>query len=158
MNGLLLFSHGSLLCGAGQALDEHAERLRGGGEFALVEVGYLNYSEPEFDEGVAKLIDAGATHITIVPYFLVPGYFVTVSLPQKLDGIKRAYPNVQFIIADPLGSDELLADALIESAAEAKAPGENWRDAYAAAAAECRAREDCPIFGTSYCPATGNCS
>src|SRR5207253_2121682 len=40
MDALILFSHGSVLCGAGQALDEHAARLRERGDFGIVEIGY----------------------------------------------------------------------------------------------------------------------
>ncbi len=156
MEGILLFSHGSLLCGAGHALDDHAARLRDLHGFSLVEVGYLNYSDPTFESGIESLVDAGADRIKIVPYFLVPGYFVTKSLPEMLDGIKERFPNVEFVVADAIGADDIIADALIDAASEATPIQTGWREAYNAAAADCRNREDCPLYGTSYCPATGS--
>src|SRR5687768_11321086 len=80
VDGLILFSHGSVLCGAGNALEAHVARLREGREWAAVEIGYLNYSRPTFQEAVQRLAAAGIRRISIVPYFLVPGYFVTTSL------------------------------------------------------------------------------
>lgn len=77
MEALILFSHGSLLCGAGEALDAHADRLRQTGEWDRVGVGYMNYSEPTFAETVAECVLRGATRIIVLPFFLVPGFFVT---------------------------------------------------------------------------------
>jgi sirohydrochlorin ferrochelatase len=148
-DALILFSHGSLLCGAGEALDAHAARLRL--EWPQVEVGYMNYSEPTFAEAVAKCEAQGATRIVVAPFFLVPGYFVTKSLPEHLAKAQADFPNLQFVVAEAIGFDERLADALIEAAAEPLGPGE-WRDDLAAAARGCRARPDCPMYGTPNCP------
>ncbi len=151
MTALILFSHGSLLCGSGEALDAHAARLRKRGEWDRVEVGYMNYSEPTFAEAVAQCQAAGATRIVVLPFFLVPGYFVTKSLPEHLAKAQTAYPDLRFVVADALGFDTGLADALIESAQNPLSPGE-WRDDLTAAARGCRARPDCPLYGTPNCP------
>ena len=68
MSALILFSHGSLLCGAGEALDAHAEGLRKTGKWQVVTVGYLNYSEPTFLEAVRHCHEQGARSITAVPF------------------------------------------------------------------------------------------
>ncbi len=149
MDALVLFSHGSLLCGSGEALDAHAERLRA--RFPLVEVGYLNYSEPTFAQAVARCEAAGASHIVVLPFFLVPGYFVSHSLPEQLKAAQAEFPSLSFAVADALGYDTRLADALIESASYPLGP-QAWRDDLQAAARGCRARPDCPLFGTPACP------
>jgi sirohydrochlorin cobaltochelatase len=154
MDGYLLFSHGSLLCGAGCALEAHAGRLRARLAGAPVEIGYLNYSDPPFETAVDRLIEVGATRIAIVPYFLVPGFFVSTSLPERLDPVRQRYPSIEFAVADVLGADPVLADALIESALGAGSDRVKWRDVYADAAANCRVRRDCPIHGTARCPLT----
>jgi len=148
MNAVILFSHGSTLCGAGTALEEHAERLRK--TFALVEVGYMNYSSPTFEDAVQKVIASGATEITVVPFFLVPGYFVSKSLPDRVDSVRPLYPGTTFTIARPLGADELLADAVIESALNPLADGQ-WREGLNTASRLCRFSEECPIYGTPAC-------
>ena len=151
MIALILFSHGSLLCGAGEALDTHAARLRQTGQWDRVEVGYMNYSEPTFSEAVAECVREGATQIIVLPFFLVPGYFVTQSLPEHLEAAHTAFPNITFTVAEALGFDPGLADALIASA-QAPLGAEEWRDDMTAAARGCRARSDCPLYGTPNCP------
>ena len=151
MNGLILFSHGSLLCGAGEALDAHADRLRRTGGWDWVAVGYLNYSQPTFAESVAECAARGATQILVLPFFLVPGYFVTKSLPEELEKAQAAHPELGFTVADAIGFDAGLADAVIASAQAPLGPDE-WRDDLAAAARGCRARPDCPLYATPNCP------
>ena len=151
MDSLILFSHGSLLCGAGKALDAHAERLRQSGAWGWVAIGYMNYSEPTFAQTVAECAAQGATRIVVVPFFLIPGYFVTKTLPEHLERARAANPNIEFTVAEALGFDTGLAEALIASASEPLGPGQ-WRDDLAAAARGCRARSDCPLYETPNCP------
>ncbi len=151
MPALILFSHGSLLCGAGEALDAHAERLRQSGDWDRVEVGYMNYSEPTFADAVARCQAEGSAEIVVLPFFLVPGYFVTKSLPEHLAASQAAFPEITFTVAKALGYDPGLADALIASAQAPLGSGE-WRDDLTAAARGCRARSDCPLYATPNCP------
>ena len=151
MNALILFSHGSLLCGAGEALDVHAARLRRTGEWGRVAVGYLNYSAPTFAESVADCAAQGATQILVLPFFLVPGYFVTKALPECLEAARAAHPDLEFTVAKAIGFDAGLADALVASAQDPLDPDE-WRDDLTAAARGCRARPDCPLYATPNCP------
>ena len=151
MDALILFSHGSVLCGAGEAVDAHAERLRARGDFARVEVGYLNYSEPRFLDAVATVAQAGATRVVVAPYFLVAGYFVQVDLPRCLAEARERYPDIEFVVADALRRDAGLADALLDAAQRAR-PAEHWRDPLARATASCGARPECPLYATPACP------
>lgn len=151
MKALILFSHGSLLCGAGEALDEHAQRLRARGGYDLVAIGYLNYSEPSFADAVATVVGAGAHRIIVAPYFLAPGYFVTTSLPKELNKASAAHPGVEFAVADALGSDTSLVDALLDAALSAR-PAAHWRDPIKRAASSCRPSPTCPLYGTPACP------
>lgn len=152
MDALILFSHGSLLCGSGEALEAHAKRLRERGDFrGIVEIGYLNYSEPLFAEAVGKVVAAGATRVIVVPYFLVEGYFVATRLPREVEKAREAHPGVEFVIAEALKHDAALADALLACAQNARPPS-RWRDPMRRASSSCKARPDCPLYGTPDCP------
>ena len=151
MDALILFSHGSLLCGAGEAVDAHAARLRERGDFGFVEVGFLNYSEPTFAETAARAVAAGATRIVVLPYFLIPGYFVSKSLPEALAPVQAQFPDVNFEVAAALGFDTGIADALLESAQAAKT-AEHWREPLRRATLSCRPSPDCPLYHTRVCP------
>ena len=153
MDGLILFSHGSLLCGSGQALDGHAQSLREAGRWAEVAVGYMNYGRPSFLESVSRLAEAGIDRITVVPYFLVPGKFVTVDLPRHLQQARAEYPGLEFRVAEPIGFDETLAEAVLELARGARGP-EAWRLDLARAAGYCEEDRACPLYGTVRCPRT----
>lgn len=151
MDGLILFSHGSVLCGAGETLRAHAKRLRARQEFGVVEIGCLNYSEPTFAEAVARCAEAGASRIIVVPYFLVPGKFVAIDLPEAIAEAQRAWPNIAFLVAEPIGYDEALADAILEMAASATTHEYWWND-LARATTFCEADPQCPFYGTFHCP------
>jgi len=151
MDAVILFSHGSVLCGSGEALNQHAARLRAQGVAPVVEVGYLNYSEPPFAQAVAACAARGATRILVAPYFLVPGKFVKVDLPEAVQAARAQFPQIEFVIAEAIGFDDALADALIASARDARGP-EHWRDDLLRAARSCRANPQCPLFGTPNCP------
>lgn len=152
-DAIILFSHGSVLCGAGQSLAELAVRMQARGDAPMVEVGYLNYSEPRFSNTVRKCVAGGATEIIVVPYFLIAGKFVKEDLPKCLTDAQRAYPAVSFRVAEALRFHPTLADALLGCAERAQTPAA-WRDTKAQAAAFCRASKRCPLYGSNDCPVT----
>jgi sirohydrochlorin cobaltochelatase len=151
-NAVILFSHGSVLCGAGEALKHHAGRLRDLELAPIVEIGYLNYSEPLFADTVDRCVSQGTTSFTVAPYFLAPGYFVEVELPKCLDSARRRHPDVHFIAAETIGFDERLADAVIE-AAKQPLNRVQWRDDLIEAPRHCVANRACPLYGSDPCPA-----
>lgn len=155
-DAIILFSHGSVLCGAGENLREIAERLRASGnENRIVEIGYLNYSEPHFEDAFARCVEQGATRITVVPYFLVAGKFVKVDLPREIERVRQKYPNVEVQVADAMKDHLALGDALLDCARRAKPPGE-WRNLWNNASQFCRANPQCPLWNTPRCPASQN--
>lgn len=151
MNAIVLFSHGSLLCGAGQALREQAATLEQRGLADRVRIGYLNYSEPLFADTVHQLATEGVERITVVPYFLVPGKFVRVDLPKALDAARSVHPNIAFEVTDAIGFDARLADALVDSASH-PIEQSHWRDDLLAATRHCRPNPECPLYRTALCP------
>ena len=111
--GLLLFSHGSLLCGSEQTLLRHCRDIAASTDYDLVLPGFLNYSEPAFEATIERFRAAGITQITIVPYFLVPGKFVRVDLPRRVRSAQETFSDIQLALASPIGFSVSLADALI---------------------------------------------
>jgi sirohydrochlorin ferrochelatase len=152
-HAIILFSHGSLLCGAGENLRLLAGRMQARGDADIVEVGYLNYSEPLFAEAFERCVQSGATQITVVPYFLVAGKFVKVDLPREIEKEKARFSHVQVLVADAMRSHTSLADAVL-ACAERKAPPAQWRDLLNTAPQFCRANPECPLFGDPKCPTT----
>lgn len=154
MQAILLFSHGSVLCGAERNLLALAERMRARGDAPIVEAGFLNYTEPTFAQAVARCVERGATRIVIAPYFLIAGKFVVKDLPAEIDAARAAHPAIEFVVAEVIGFHESLAEAILESAVHARPP-RAWRDAVAEAAAHCRENPKCPLYGAPPCRVTG---
>lgn len=152
-DAIILFSHGSVLCGAGENLSALAARMRERGDAPIVEVGYLNYSEPTFEATFTRCVEQGAQRITIAPYFLIAGKFVKVDLPRKIAAMQARFPEVDVRVAEALRFHQGLADALLACAGRS-APPSQWRTTLEAASRYCRATPRCPLYGTDACPAT----
>jgi sirohydrochlorin cobaltochelatase len=149
-DAIILFSHGSLLCGAGETLAALAERMRACGDGVVIEVGYLNYSEPTFESAFERCVSAGATRIVIAPYFLVAGRFVRVDLPRKIAAARRQYPQIDVQVAEAMRFHPLLADALL-ACSERAVPVGQWRERLQEVREFCRAEASCPVYGSALC-------
>jgi sirohydrochlorin cobaltochelatase len=155
---VILFSHGSLLCGSGQSLEAQAARLRQvlsdrEGTPPQVEIGYLNYSEPLFASAFQRCVLGGASQITVVPYFLVAGYFVNVDLPRALADVRRQYPEIEIQVGEAMRDHPALVAAVLSSAQRGLPPA-TWRRHSRIASQFCRSNPECPLHGTESCPAT----
>ena len=151
MNAIILFSHGSVLCGAGETLFALAKRMEARGDAPIVEVGFLNYSDPTFADAFEKCVLRGATSITVAPYFLIAGYFVKVSLPPEIEPLIEKYPDIPVAVADAMKTHSLLADGIINCANRAFEPNK-WRDSWENAPQFCRPHPKCPLYDTIKCP------
>jgi sirohydrochlorin ferrochelatase len=150
VDAIILFSHGSVLCGAERNVMAVAQRMRESGAAPIVEVGFVNYTEPTFAAAVARCVEQMATRIVIAPYFLVAGKFVTRELPGEIAQARRKHPSIEFAVAAVIGFHELLADAILSSAEGARPPAAHsatLRDA----SAWCREDPKCPLYGSDVC-------
>ena len=153
-SALVLFSHGSLLCGAGRALAAHAQRLRATGEWRAVEPGYLNYDAPSFADAVRAVVSrTGARRVVVLPYFLVAGRFVTRDLRQCMVDVCAAWPGVEFVVADPIGHSPLLADAVTRLAEAARPLAPTHADDRARPDF-CEGKPECPLRQAGLCDGT----
>ena len=150
---LVLFSHGSLLCGAKRTLFEHAERLKSSGEWQWVEVGFLNFSSPRFEDAISRVAESGAKKVVVVPFFLVAGKFVREDLPSQVALAREKWPELEFHIAEPLGYNEEIIDAVIDLAHCAQTIDSWEAKEVSYITAFCEERPDCPLYGSAYCKA-----
>ncbi len=140
--GLILYSHGSVLCGAAESLHHHAQRIRSRNLFRATEAGFLNYNEPTLSDAVASLAAEGVRNVVVVPYFLVSGKFVRTDLPKSVTDIRSGYPELTFTLAQAMGYDPLITQSVLELATR---PLLDWGEEESRARLGCEARADCPI-------------
>lgn len=152
MDAFVLCSHGSVQCGVSRALGELAARVRGMRHAPIVEAGFLNTTGPTIEDALQRCAAAGATRAAIVPYFLVPGRFVTVELPRRLAAMGGLCPGLELRLAEPIGRHPAMAAAVLELAALAR-PIESGRGPVPDDPSLCQAEPACPLYGTDRCPA-----
>ena len=146
---IILFSHGSVLCGSGEsllAMAHELEKLAG----CQVGIGYLNYSEPSFADAVDAAVADGASEITVVPYFLVAGYFVKQKLPPLIEAAKERHPHITFHMADAMRDHPLMRDIVL-ACAERTQTIDEWRLWWKVAPEFCRNDAACPLYDSAFC-------
>ena len=76
MKAILLYGHGARNPEWAQPFHRIRDAIKARDPMALVEPGFLELMRPTFDEGVACLVDQGATSIVVVPIFMAAGSHV----------------------------------------------------------------------------------
>ena len=110
--GLVLFGHGA----RDPRWAEPFERLRDkvaashpGGRVALA---YLEMMAPDLDGAAEALVAAGATGLVVVPVFFGQGAHLRRDLPQRIDALRARLPATPVTVADAVGEDEAVLDAI----------------------------------------------
>ena len=109
-HAVILIGHGSLRSASGASMIRIAARLREREVAPIVEAAFLNYSRPTLAEMVVKVAAAGATTITVQPYFLIAGVYIQNDLRTLIAEVSVQFPTLTFQLAPVLGSHPALAD------------------------------------------------
>ena len=89
--------------------------------YAVVQTSYLELAEPTIAQGGAKCVEAGATAVTMLPYFLSAGIHVREDMLEAQAELAERFPGVTFRLAPHLGLHPLLLDVVEDRAREAEA-------------------------------------
>jgi sirohydrochlorin ferrochelatase len=117
---LLLIAHGSRQPEANADLQELAGRLRNDGPYLVVQPSFLELAEPTIEDGAHHCVEQGARKVILLPYFLSAGVHVRRDLAQMQRRLAERYPNVEFLLAEPLGRHPLLVPIVLQRAQEAR--------------------------------------
>ncbi|GGN19824.1 CbiX/SirB N-terminal domain-containing protein [Halarchaeum nitratireducens] len=133
--GLAVVGHGTERNeNSAKAIHYHADRLRRSGLFAEVRAVFMD-EEPEVDD-VATLFETD--DVVVVPLFVADGFHTREDIPEDLgltDDYRRGYDvptavdGVRIWYAGAVGTEPLVADVVLERAADA---GADVADAIAA--------------------------
>ncbi len=115
MNAIILIGHGSLKSASGASMLRIAARLRTRSVADIAEAGFLNYSRPTMPDAVAKCVGNGATTITIQPYFLIAGYYVTHDLDQAVAALAEAHPGIAFRVAEAFQDHPVMPQLVLKN-------------------------------------------
>ena len=118
MDALLLVAHGSRRQQSNNEVIALAEQLRdtSNTDYTIVQAGFLELATPSIPEGIENCIDAGATRVTVLPYFLNSGRHVVEDVPGIVESARKKHPGVDILVAPHLGASSMMVDLLIDSA------------------------------------------
>ena len=118
MEALLILGHGSRLTEANKTLKYMADMVKVLGKIEMVEVAFLQFGKPDFFQGVSACISKGAKKVIIHPYFLYKGRHFLEDIEEMIEKVTRQYPDVEFILTEPLGIHENIARVVLERTAK----------------------------------------
>jgi uroporphyrin-III C-methyltransferase len=122
--GVLVVGHGSRREEANADVREVARLIGVHGGFPLIEAAFLEIARPAIGEGFARLVEQGAAHVTIHPYFLSPGRHTRGDIPVEVEQAAREHPGITYRITEPLAAHPLVVKASIERIRESIGPKE----------------------------------
>jgi len=112
MQSLILFAHGA----RDPAWAAPFERLRALAGAAMptasVELAFLELMQPDLPTVVAQQVAAGSRRVTVIPVFLGQGGHVRRDLPQLLEQLRQAHPEVEIRTVPAVGEDEAVLQAI----------------------------------------------
>ena len=114
IQAVLVVGHGSRREEANEDVRQAALRIAERGHFPLVVAAFLEIAQPTIAEGFARLVEMGATHIVVHPYFLSPGRHTRGDIPVEVSEAASSFTNVTYQITEPLAAHRLVIDASIE--------------------------------------------
>ena len=124
MHALLLIAHGSRREASNEEVRELAaefERIVGD-RFDRVVPAFLELAEPDIPAGVDLCVEAGATSVTAVPYFLSAGRHVASDIPAELEKAVRKHAAVTIHQSDYLGKHKSIPELLLALALDKSGP------------------------------------
>jgi len=118
MKSLLLVAHGSRRAASNDEVRELTRHLaeQTGGEYGFVDCGFLELAEPSIPEGIQRCIDAGATQVVVLPYFLSAGRHVSEDIPAEVKPKQDEYPGIRICISEYLGAAQGITELLLTAA------------------------------------------
>lgn len=115
MKAMLLIAHGSRKQAANEEVCRLADQIRGlaSNDFDEVMAVFLEFAEPDIQQGVERCVELGAGTIIAVPYFLAAGNHVSSDIPGELACAGAGHPQVNIEVAQYLGESEAMAELVL---------------------------------------------
>jgi uroporphyrin-III C-methyltransferase len=120
LEAVLVVGHGSRREEANEDVRQATRRIGQCGRFPLVAAAFLEIASPTIAEGFAQLVESGAKHIVVHPYFLSPGRHTRGDIPVEVRAAASRHQNVTYQITEPLAAHRFVIDASIERIREAE--------------------------------------
>lgn len=116
MNGILIAAHGSRAKHTIDTLNAIVEMVKSKLPDTCIEIGYMEFCEPNISDGLKHLTDMGIKSIKVVPYFLFDGIHIREDIPNEINKFlaQSSIPDVRIEMGKTLGADERLAEIVVD--------------------------------------------
>jgi len=118
MKALLLIAHGSRRAASNTEVINLAERLKTtcGQQYPILQAGFLEITTPSIATAIENCVAAGASSITVLPYFLNSGVHVIKDIPDSIQQAQLRFPDIEIKMAAHIGASELMMPLLVDAA------------------------------------------
>lgn len=116
-SGVILFAHGSRDPLWRLPIDAVADRMRAQQATLAVAVAFLELTEPDLPNTVELLMKQGVAHVRIVPMFLGVGRHAREDLPELVNDLTEAYPQMSFELLPAIGEHPAMTALMADIAA-----------------------------------------
>jgi sirohydrochlorin cobaltochelatase len=117
--GVILFAHGSRDPLWRLPIDAVAQKMTTQWPGLSVACAFLELTTPDLPTTVETLMMQGKTHLRIVPMFLGVGRHAREDLPQLVNDLVKAYPQVHFELVPSIGEHPAMTQLMAQIAANA---------------------------------------
>ncbi|WP_173917395.1 sirohydrochlorin chelatase [Halobacillus sp. Marseille-Q1614] len=114
MQGVLYVSHGTRYEKGKQEAIDFIRSIQSEVDAPLQEICFLEINNPNVEEGIQKLVEAGAQSISVVPILLLTAGHALKDIPMELEKAQQKYPSISFTYGEPLGVQDRLIDVVEE--------------------------------------------
>ena len=116
--GVILFAHGSRDPLWRLPIDAVAQQMTQRWPGLAVSCAFLELTTPDLATTVEAMMMQGKTHLRIVPMFLGVGRHAREDLPQLVNELTEAYPQVHFELVPSIGEHPAMTQLMAEIAAD----------------------------------------
>ena len=116
--GVVLFAHGSRDPLWRLPIDAVAQQMTERWPDLAVACAFLELTTPDLATTVEEMMKQGKTHLRIVPMFLGVGRHAREDLPQLVQGLAEAYPQMQFELLPAIGEHPAMTRLMADIAAQ----------------------------------------
>ena len=115
---LILFAHGARDPEWAEPMRRVQAAIRRQQPDVPVELAFLEFMAPTLPDCIATLVAGGARKIVVMPMFIARGGHLKRDVPELLEKLRAAHPEVEFSLGGVIGEQEIVVQAMAAATIE----------------------------------------
>jgi sirohydrochlorin cobaltochelatase len=116
-DAIILFAHGARDPEWARPFQRIRDKMLARQPDAVVVLAFLELASPSLEQAVEGLVARGHSRIRVVPLFMAQGGHLKRDLPQKIEALRKRYPQLSIDASLPIGDADDILDAIANWAA-----------------------------------------